>query len=98
MEGKWRPGLFVGYTKNLFFGREFDPAAQAYGRGFDMDNVWRVQPQVSFHPFDHLFFCTEIEFTSATYGEKLSEGSSFRYHAGYAVSNTRLIFSAVCCF
>ena len=96
--GKWRPGLFVGYTKNLFFGREFDPTAQAYGRGFDIDNVWRVQPQVAFCPFEHLHFCTEIEYTSATYGEKLSEGSSARYHAAYAVGNTRVVLSAVLYF
>lgn len=98
IEGKWRPGLFAGYTRNLFFGRSFDGDAAVYGRGFDIDNVWRVQPQVSYHPFDHLFFCAEIEFTSATYGEKLSNGFTSEYHAGYAVSNTRFIFSAVCCF
>ena len=96
--GKWRPGLFVGYTKNLFFGREFDPTAQAYGRGFDIDNVWRVQPQVAFCPFEHLHFCAEIEYTSATYGEKLMEGSTARYRAAYAVGNTRLVLAAVCYF
>ena len=96
--GKWRPGLFVGYSKNLFFGRSFEEGAAVYGRGFDIDNVWRVQPQVAFCPFEHLHFCAEIEYTSVTYGEKLLEGSSARYHAAYSVGNTRLVLAAVCFF
>ena len=98
ISGKWRPGIFLGYTQNNSFGRWFDADAAVYGRGFDIDNVWRVQPQVAFCPFEHLHFCTEIEYTSATYGEKLSEGSSARYHAAYAVGNTRVVLSAVLYF
>ncbi len=98
ISGKWRPGIFLGYTQNNSFGRWFDADATVYGRGFDIDNVWRVQPQVAFCPFDHLHFCAEIEYTSAKYGEKLKYGSSTRYRSVYAVGNTRLVLAAVLYF
>ncbi|MBO4774958.1 MAG: hypothetical protein J5516_09335 [Bacteroidales bacterium] len=98
ISGKWRPGIFLGYTQNNSFGRWFDADAAVYGRGFDIDNVWRVQPQVAFCPFDHFHFCAEIEYTSAKYGEKLKYGSSTRYRSVYAVGNTRLVLAAVLYF
>ena len=93
--GRWRPGIFLGYTQNNSFGSWFDADVAVYGRGFDIDNVWRVQPQLAFCPNASVAFFTELEYTSAKYGEKLTNGNSFRYLPTDAVGNLRIILEAV---
>ena len=95
ISGRWRPGLFLGYAKNNAFGHWHDADAVAYGRGFELDNVWRVQPQLAFCPNESIHFFTEIEYTSAQYGEKLSDGNKARFLSGDAVGNVRIILEAV---
>ena len=93
--GRWRPGLFLGYTQNNSFGSWSDADAAVYGRGFDIDNVWRVQPQVAFCPNVSVAFFAELEYTSAKYGEKLTEAGSAKYMPLEAVGNLRIILEAV---
>ena len=93
--GKWRPGIFGGYGLNLDFGKKLENGSSVYGRGFDIEHLWRVQPQLGYYPTDWLNFFVEIEYTAARYGEKLTEGNLSFYRSSYTVSNTRFILSAV---
>lgn len=57
--------VFAGYTKNL--GAEDNVAGVYYGRGTNIENVFRVSPRVQFN-FNKLRISTELEYTSAGYG------------------------------
>lgn len=95
LTGKWRPGLFAAYGRNKDFGRTLAENETVYGRGWDIDYLWRVQPQLAFCPNDWLHFFAEAEYTAARYGEEdhLAEGN--RMQSSYTVGNMRLIFAAV---
>lgn len=57
--------VFAGYTKSL--GADDNIAGVYYGRGTNIENVFRVSPRVQFN-FSSLRFSTELEYTSAGYG------------------------------
>lgn len=65
--------VFAGYTKNL--GADDNIAGAYYGRGTNIENVFRVSPRVQFN-FNSLRFSTEFEYTSAGYGtpDNLNKG------------------------
>lgn len=67
-KGHWRPGLFLGYAKNLDYGRHAD-ALHIFGRGHDMDYLWRVQPRLTYTTGNGLSFTGEAEYTYAGYHE-----------------------------
>ena len=93
--GIWRPGLFLGYGINTEFGETVADGGTVYGRGFDLDRLWRVQPQLGFYPAEWLNFFAEIEYTEAKYGEKVTLGQGYFYRSSYSVSNVRFILAAV---
>jgi len=80
--GYWRPGLFLGYAYNLDYGN--GEAAYLFGRGHDMQYLWRIQPRLTYTTLSALAFTAEAEYT----------------HAGYAepVGNLRLSLSMVYAF
>jgi len=57
--------VFAGYTKSL--GADDNISGAYYGRGTNIENVFRVSPRVQFN-FGSLRFSTELEYTSAGYG------------------------------
>jgi hypothetical protein len=57
--------VFAGYTKSL--GADYNIVGAYYGRGTNIENVFRVSPRVQFN-FNSLRFSTELEYTSAGYG------------------------------
>ncbi len=57
--------LFAGYTKNL--GAENNIAGSYFGRGTDIENVFRISPRVQFSS-GKTKISTELEYTSAGYG------------------------------
>jgi hypothetical protein len=57
--------VFAGYTKNL--GAEDNIAGAYYGRGTNIENVFRISPRVQFN-FNKDRISTELEYTSAGYG------------------------------
>jgi len=67
-KGHWRPGLFLGYAKNLDYGHHAD-ALHIFGRGHDMDYLWRVQPRLTYTTGNGLSFTGEAEYTYAGYHE-----------------------------
>ena len=46
---KWRPGVFVGYTKNLGTGKSLVSADKVYGMGLDIDQLITVSLNVSYN-------------------------------------------------
>lgn len=57
--------VFAGYTKSL--GADDNIVGAYYGRGTNIENVFRVSPRLQFN-FNSLRFSTELEYTSAGYG------------------------------
>ena len=62
---KWQFGLFGGYSKNLGSNDEIKGAV--YGRGADIDYVYRISPRVIFNA-GKFRIAPEIEYTVAAYG------------------------------
>lgn len=94
--GKWRPGIFLGYGVNNDFGEKLPAGANVYGRGFEIENLWRVQPRISYYPADKFGLFFEVEYTSVKYGEKQEDpDGTFHYESGYNVGNARFILSAI---
>jgi len=66
--GHWRPGLFLGYAKNLDYGCHTD-ALHVFGRGHDLEYLWRIQPRLTYKTLTGLDFTAEAEYTHAGYKE-----------------------------
>ncbi|MBO4281944.1 MAG: hypothetical protein J5873_01960 [Bacteroidales bacterium] len=98
LTGKWRPGLFAAYGRNKDFGRNVTENETVYGRGWDIDYLWRVQPQLAFCPKTWLQFFAEAEYTSVRYGEEKPIEAGKHMSSAYAVGNLRLILAAVYSF
>lgn len=94
-KGVCRPGLFAGFGRNNNFGDNINADDKVFGRGIDIDNVWRIQPRVGFYPTDYLNFFGEVEYTNATYGKKIEDGGKYHYESDYNVGNYRFIVAAV---
>lgn len=91
--GKWRPGVFFGYAKNTGFEKQVDDTWLFYGRGLDIDFVWRIQPRIGWYVSPNIQFFAEVEYTVAGYGVKPDE--YYRYESTNNVANTRFILAAV---
>lgn len=67
--GTWRPGLFVGYALNNYHadGQSLAANEQAFGRGFDIGSLYRIQPRLAYHAGPGLCFQVELEYTAARY-------------------------------
>lgn len=65
--GHWRPGLFLGYAKNLDYGNT--DFAHCFGRGHDLEYLWRIQPRLTYKTLTGLDFTAEAEYTRAGYKE-----------------------------
>ena len=63
--GHWRPGLFLGYAKNKDFGNT--GYANCFGRGHDIEYLWRIQPRLTYRSGKALSFTAEAEYTKAGY-------------------------------
>jgi hypothetical protein len=61
----FQTGIFVGYSQNLGTGRAIVGAK--YGRGLDIDALYRVAPRVLFNS-GKVRLAGEIEYTNAAYG------------------------------
>ena len=94
-KGVCRPGLFAGFGRNNNFGDDINADDKVFGRGIDIDNVWRIQPRVGFYPTDYLNFFGEVEYTNAAYGKRVDNGEKYHYESDYNVGNYRFIVAAV---
>ena len=64
-EGHWRPGIFMGFAKNIDFGNT--AFANCFGRGHDIEYLWRIQPRLTYTTGNGLSFTGEAEYTRAGY-------------------------------
>ncbi len=62
---KFQAGMFFGYSRNL--GTPETIGGAKYGRGFDIDAVYRVAPRILVNS-GKVRFAGEVEFTNAAYG------------------------------
>ncbi len=65
--GHWRPGLFLGYAHNLDYGNT--AFVHCFGRGHDLEYLWRIQPRLTYKTLTGLDFTAEVEYTRAGYIE-----------------------------
>lgn len=81
--GKWQPGIFVGYATNNTRSHE----GTFYGRGQEIENLYRIQPRLSYAAGHGLTFSAEWEYTSVKY-----------MNINHNTSNNRFVLSAVYAF
>ncbi len=65
--GHWRPGLFMGYAKNLDYSNI--AFVHCFGRGHDLAYLWRIQPRLTYKTLTGLDFTAEAEYTRAGYAD-----------------------------
>lgn len=101
-KGKWRPGIFLGYAKNLGFSDEIKAGSTIYGRGIvpDLENesvdyLWRVQPRLVYKASERLEIYTDVEYTAAAFGKADSKGV---IKSSSSVGNTRFMLGMVFLF
>ncbi len=82
-------GLFAGMTRNLGAGENI--MGDIYGRGNDIDYIYRVSPRVTITQ-GKLSFAGEVEFTSAAYGILQLDG---KVTDSQAINNLRLLLSTI---
>lgn len=86
---KWSPGIFVAYSKNM--GCNDSISGSFYGRGNNIDELWRVSPRLMFTE-NKTSFAAEVEITGANYGTPDNEGIVKNTHS---VKNIRFQLSAI---
>ena len=86
---KWAAGLFTGFSKNL--GADDEIAGPVYGRGSDVDHVFRFSPRITLTE-GSLSFAAEVESTTAAYGTMQTNG---KVTGTENVSNLRILLSTI---
>lgn len=66
-KGHWRPGIFLGYAQNLDYGKH--AGLTIFGRGHNIEYLWRVQPRLTYTTGKGLSFTGEAEYTRAGYAD-----------------------------
>ena len=82
-------GLFTGFCKNLGAGSVIN--GSVYGRGTDVDHLFRLSPRVSLTE-GKLGFSAEIEATTAAYGTR---GTNGKVTGTDNVTNLRILLSTI---
>ena len=91
---KWKPGIFLGYAKNL--GTKDELASNIlYGTGTNLDQLVTAGAELTYN-LPHWKFGAEYTYSTAWYGDlKLSNGKISDTHA---VSNNRIVAVAMFMF
>ena len=82
-------GLFSGYSKNL--GGSDEIAGAVYGRGSNIDHLFRISPRITFTE-GRFSFSSEIESTTAAYGTMQADGM---VTGTKSVNNLRILLSTI---
>ena len=95
---KWKPGIFVGYAKNLGTSDELyapNGKAQLYGTGTNLDQLVTAGAELTYN-VPHWKIGVEYNFSSAWYGSlDKSDGTIIDTHS---VSNNRLVATVLFMF
>jgi hypothetical protein len=96
--GTWRPGIFLGCARNNYHtdNGEGDLTANetAFGRGFDISHLYRIQPRLVYWTDKGLSFQAEVEYTTAHY----LIGNGAAGNSNHWADNMRYSLSAVYAF
>ena len=95
---KWKPGVFVGYAKNLGTSDELyapDGKAQLYGTGTNLDQLVTAGAELTYN-VPHWKFGLEYTLSSAWYGSLNT--SSGKIKDTHAVCNNRIVAVAMFMF
>lgn len=92
---KWKPGIFVGYAKNLGTKDELLPGSELYGTGTNLDQLATGTAELTYN-LSHWKFGLEYSLSTAWYGTvRPSDGKVVDTHA---VCNNRLVCTAIFMF
>lgn len=83
---KWKPGIFVGYLKNLGTGKAI--AGPTYGVGLDVDQVFTTNLQLSYN-LPHWKLGVEYSPSLAWYGDMNAENG--KIENTHSVANHRVL-------
>lgn len=94
---KWKPGIFVGYAKNLGTSDELISKSKAnvYGTGTNLDQLVTAGAELTYN-LPHWKFGLEYTLTSAWYGDEFS--SKYKPTESHAVCNNRIVAVAMFMF
>lgn len=81
--GRWRAGLFGGYSKNL--GSNKPISGQHWARGGNISNIYRIAPRIGYF-IERASFNLEFVYDAASYGQP---DNQFRFDQTKIVSNLR---------
>ena len=87
--GRWRPGLLLGYAANNNAGQVAATTDHVYGRGLDIDYLYRIQPRIGYMAGGGLSLYAEVEHTFAAYRSGGVSGTRFIVSANYAFKSAR---------
>ena len=90
-EGKWRPGLFFGYLKNLGAGEAL--TGETYGLGLNVDQLFTTNVQLSYN-LPHWRLGAEYSPSIAWYGD-VDYADGGRVSATHSVTNHRILGVAI---
>lgn len=91
---KWKFGVFAGYTKNLGYENNIATKGKFYGRGNNIDFVYRVSPRITYTT-GQLVFGSEFEYTATAYGTTDLKG---KVNNTKTYNNFRVLLSATYIF
>lgn len=92
---KWKPGLFLGYVKNLGTSDELVEGEPIYGTGVNVDKLFTAGAELTYN-IPHWKFGLEYTWSSAWYGPiDLQEGKIMDSHAA---RNNRIVAVAMFMF
>ena len=101
---KWKPGIFIGYIKNLGTADDMELGSdkQIYGTGTEIDQLLSGTFELTYN-VPHWKIGAEYNYTSAWYGKKDDNGKYIYQKNGkvtdtHAVGNNRLVLSATYSF
>lgn len=89
---KWKPGVFLGYTKNLGTG---DAVSRLYGTGTDVDQLVMAGAELTYN-VAHWKFGLEYTLSSAWYGSM--DASNGKIKDTHSISNHRIVGVAMFMF
>lgn len=91
---KWKPGIFLGYAKNLG-ASDVLKSAKVYGTGNDLDKLVTAGAELTYN-LPHWKFGLEYTLTSAWYGDKADEYN--KMEDSHSVCNNRIVAVAMFTF
>lgn len=91
---KWKPGIFLGYAKNLGSKNEL-ASSVLYGTGTNLDQLTTAGAELTYN-LPHWKFGVEYTFSSASYGDlNQSDGKIINTHS---ITNNRIVAVAMFMF